>query len=61
MAQVYIKEVFLRYKAPDKIILDRDTRFISAFQQVFIVEQGIKTVALTAYYPQTDRQTERLN
>ena len=31
VAQVYIKEVFLRYKVPDKIILDRDTRFILIF------------------------------
>ena len=31
IAQVYIKEVFLKYKVPDKIILNKDTRFISAF------------------------------
>ena len=29
--QVYIKEVFLRHRVLAKIILDRDTRFISAF------------------------------
>ena len=28
IAQVYIKEVFLRHRVLDKIILDRDTRFI---------------------------------
>ena len=31
IARIYIKEVFLRYRAPDKIILDRDLRFILAF------------------------------
>ena len=31
IAQVYIKEVFLRHGALDKIILDRDIRFISVF------------------------------
>ena len=31
IAQVYIKEVFLKYKVLTKIILDKDTRFISAF------------------------------
>ena len=31
IAQVYIKEVFIRYKVLNKIILDKDTRFISAF------------------------------
>ena len=31
IAQVYIKEVFLRHGVLDKIILNRDTRFILAF------------------------------
>ena len=31
IAQVYIKEVFLRYRVLAKIILNRDIRFISAF------------------------------
>jgi len=31
VARIYIKEVFARYRAPDKIILDRVPRFIVAF------------------------------
>ena len=31
IAKVYIKEVFLRYRVLDKIILDRDLRFILVF------------------------------
>ena len=31
IAQIYIKEVFVRYGVLIKIILDRDTRFITAF------------------------------
>ena len=31
IAQIYIKEVFARYRALIKIILDRDTRFIIIF------------------------------
>ena len=31
IAQIYIKEVFARYGALAKIILNRDTRFIIAF------------------------------
>ena len=46
--------MFARYKVLNKIILDKDTKFISVFQQVFIAEQGIKIVILIAYYPQTD-------
>ena len=54
MVQVYIKEVFTRYKILDKIILDKDIRFILAFWQVFTAKQGIKIVVLIAYYLQTD-------
>ena len=54
MVQVYVKKVFTRHKVLNKIILNRDTRFILAFWQVFTVKQGIKTVVLIAYYPQTD-------
>ena len=61
MVQVYIKEVFVRHRVLAKIILDKDTRFMSAFWQVFTAEQGIKIVVSTAYYPQIDGQTERLN
>jgi len=31
ITKIYIKEVFARYRALDKIILDRDLRFIAAF------------------------------
>ena len=31
MARIYIKEVFIRYRALDKIISDKDLRFIAAF------------------------------
>jgi len=31
IAKIYIKEVFIRYGALSKIILDRDLRFITAF------------------------------
>ena len=46
--------MFLKYKVLNKIILDKDTKFILVFWQVFIAKQGIKTVVLIAYYPQTD-------
>ena len=31
MARIYVKKVFTRHRALDKIILDRDPRFILAF------------------------------
>ena len=54
MVQVYIKEIFVKYKVLNKIILDKDTRFILAFWQVFTAKQGIKTIVSIAYYPQID-------
>ena len=56
-----MREVFAKYGVLNKIILNRDMRFIVVFQEVFIAEQGIKAVTLTVYHPQTDRQMERLN
>jgi len=31
VARIYIKEVFIRYKALSKIISDRDLRFVAVF------------------------------
>jgi len=31
VARIYIKEVFVRYRALSKIISDRDLRFVAAF------------------------------
>jgi len=31
IARIYVKEVFVRYRALSKIILDRDLRFVVAF------------------------------
>ena len=31
IVQIYIKEIFIRYRVLTKIILDRDIRFIIAF------------------------------
>ena len=51
IVQIYIKEVFIKYKILNKIILNKDIRFIVAFQEVFIAEQGIKIITLIVYYP----------
>ena len=31
IAQIYIKEIFIKYRVLAKIILDKDIRFITAF------------------------------
>ena len=46
--------MFIKYKVLNKIILDKDIRFITVFWKVFIAEQEIKIVILITYHPQTD-------
>jgi len=53
--------VFARYRALNKIISDRDLRFIVVFWEVFLAEQGVYAAISIAYYPQIDGQIERLN
>ena len=46
--------MFVRYRVLDKIISDRDLRFILAFWEVFLVEQRVRVVTLIVYYLQID-------
>ena len=50
VAQIYIKEVFARYGTLDKIILNKDIRFILVYWQVFTIKQGVRIVVLAIYY-----------
>ena len=38
IAQIYVKEMFTKYRVLSKIILNRDPRFILAFWEVFLAE-----------------------
>jgi hypothetical protein len=44
-----------------KVISDRDPRFMSKFMQEACKVTGIKHAPSTAYHPRTDRQSERSN
>ena len=44
-----------------KIISDQDLRFVAAFWEAFTARQGTQIATSTAYHPQTDGQTKRLN
>jgi hypothetical protein len=46
---------------PEEFITDRDKLWISKFWQSLIAQLGVNHKLSTAYHPQTDRQTERLN
>ena len=60
-ATLYLDYVYKRSRLPDKIISDRDPRFASQLFQELGRILGIKLAMSTAYHPQTDGETERVN
>ncbi|UTT88131.1 hypothetical protein NDA17_001758 [Ustilago hordei] len=46
---------------PDHMVLDRGRQFISGAWKAFAEQMGVKHSLSTAYHPQTDGQTERVN
>jgi hypothetical protein len=61
IAQVFMKEVFRLHDMPKEIISDRDTKFTSKFWKSLMAGLETKLLFSTAYHPQTDGQTERVN
>ena len=60
-AELFHTVVFSRHGMPKRIISDRDSRFTSHFWRAFFEEMGTTLAMSTAYHPQTDGQTERVN
>jgi len=57
----FAREVWKHHRLPSDIVSDRDSRFTSETRQELLWLSGIRPRMLTAFHPQTDRQTERLN
>lgn len=60
-AKLYIHEIVSLHEVPTKIISDRDPRFVSHFWKSLHKALGTCLDFSTAYHPQTDGQTERVN
>jgi hypothetical protein len=60
-AQLMIKSLIAYFGIPQKIISDRGTQYNSKVFQEICTSLGIKSAMSTAYHPQTDGQSERLN
>ena len=60
-AQLYYEHVYRRFGLPTKIISDRGPQFKSAFTAELGRLLGITLNISTAYHPQTDGSTERVN
>jgi hypothetical protein len=61
IARLFRDNVWKHHGLPEEIISDRGTQFVSTFMRELNRLLGIKTSASTAYHPQTDGQTERVN
>ena len=61
VARILNAHVFKLHGLPDSIISDRDVRFTSNFMTELWKLWGIDQCLSTAYRPQTDGQTERVN
>jgi transposase InsO family protein len=61
LARIFAREIWRLHGLPRDIVSDRDSRFTSDVWQVFLATLGIKPRMSTAFHPQTDGQTERVN
>jgi hypothetical protein len=61
LAKLFVREVWRLHGLPKEIVSDRDPRFTSAFWQEVLRLVGTKQSMSTAFHPQSDGQTERVN
>ena len=60
-AQLFIDHVFSKFGLPQEIISDRGPQFTSRLWEALLPLLGIRPCRSTAYHPQSDGQTERVN
>jgi hypothetical protein len=61
LARIYLKEIVRLHGFPQNIVLDRGTQFTSKFWMSHQQAMGTNLDFSTAYHPQSDGQTERVN
>jgi hypothetical protein len=61
LAELYIARIVCLHGVPKKIISDRGTPFTSKFGEKWHESMDTKLNFSSAYHPQTDGQTERVN
>ena len=61
LATAFINRVYALHGAPDNIVSDRGTQFVSEFWRHLSERLGVALKHSSAFHPETDGQTERLN
>jgi len=61
LAKIFAREIWWHHGLPSDIVSGRDSRFTSEVLKEFLRLSGIRPRMSTAFHPQTDGQTERLN
>lgn len=61
VAVLFLEHIFKLHGLPRKIISDRDARFTGHFWQALFESLGTEIALSTAFHPQTDGLTERMN
>jgi len=61
LASIFLRHVFAKHGTPSDIVSDRGKLFVAQFWRSLCNLLGIKVNLSTAYHPQTDGQTERIN
>ena len=61
LARIFLREIWRLHGLPSSIVSDRDSRFTSKHWETVCAMLKIDRNMSTAYHPQTDGQTERVN
>ncbi|MBW0492528.1 hypothetical protein O181_032243 [Austropuccinia psidii MF-1] len=61
LPQLFIKNLFSKHGLPSRIVSDRGSLFVSSFWTNLFLKLKIPRYNSTAYHPETDGQTERVN